>query len=147
MPLPVGALAPPIPGQPHGARAVVFYKVTCPTCQMAAPKLAGFERAFPGRALGVGQDPAERLDDFEREFGLRLPTASDTDPYDVSNAYGISTVPTVFVIDADEHVVDVVEAWDREGLNRAAAGLARLVGSEPPTISDPSDGLPAFRPG
>jgi hypothetical protein len=41
----------------------------------------------------------------------------------------------------------VVEAWDREGLNRASRALADLLGAEAAAISDPSDGLPAFKPG
>jgi thiol-disulfide isomerase/thioredoxin len=147
MPLPIGTPAPPIPGQPRGARVVAFYKVTCPTCQMAAPRLSEFERAFPGRAVAVGQDPAERLEAFDRSFGLGLPAVADTAPYELSDAYGIRTVPTVFVIDDADAVADVVEAWDRDGLNRAAAAMAELVGADPVTISEPGDGLPAFRPG
>jgi hypothetical protein len=65
----------------------------------------------------------------------------------VSNAYGISHVPTLVVIDASGVVADVVESWDREGLNRASERLAALVGAEPSPVSEPGDGLPDFRPG
>jgi hypothetical protein len=44
----IGSVAPAIAGAsqdgPHG---LVFYKVTCPTCQMAAAPVSGFERAYP----------------------------------------------------------------------------------------------------
>ena len=130
----------------EGPHAIVFYKVTCPTCQMTAPALDDLERAYPGRVRGIGQDPAEDLVSFSREFGLRLQSVTDTPPYPSSNAYGIEHVPTLLVVD-DGRVADVVESWDREGYNRASLTLATLLGVEPATISVEGDGLPAFRPG
>jgi peroxiredoxin len=148
MPLAIGDQAPPFPGEPaDGARALVFYKVTCPTCQLAAPKLQALQRAYPGHVHAVGQDPDEKLSAFGRAYGFTVPVTSDVPPYVVSNAYRIETVPTTFVIDGDGTVVDVVEAWDRERLNGASATLADLLGAEPATVSDPSDGLPGFKPG
>jgi thiol-disulfide isomerase/thioredoxin len=144
----VGSWAPAIPGaDASGPRVLVFYKVTCPTCQMAAPKLEGFEEAYPGRVVGIGQDPDPDLEAFSRGHAMSFPSLSDLEPFDVSNAYGIEHVPTVVVVDADGVVADVVESWDRDGLNGASATMARLVGATPVPISDPSDGLPAFRPG
>ncbi len=62
-PLQVGDVAPPISGIGFGDGPVglFFYKVTCPTCQMAAPPMHAFERAYPGRVLGIGQDPDPKL--------------------------------------------------------------------------------------
>jgi hypothetical protein len=114
---------------------------------MAAPKMQGFGDAYPGHAVAVGQDPAPELDGFDRQFGLGLPAISDSPPYALSDAFGIEVVPTLFVLDAGRTVVDVVESWDREGLNRASATLAGLVGTTPRTISSSDDGLPPFRPG
>jgi hypothetical protein len=71
----------------------------------------------------------------------------DPPPYDMSNAYGIETVPTLVVIDSAGDVADAVISWDRAGFNRASARLAELLGVEPVVVSDSSDGLPAFRPG
>jgi thiol-disulfide isomerase/thioredoxin len=143
----VGSLAPPAPGAPDGAHALVFYKVTCPTCQIAAPAIERFERAYPGRISGIGQDPPEEIAEFSRTYAMSFPSTPDLPPYAVSNAYEISHVPTVIVVDADGVVADVVESWDRRGLNRASERLAVLVGGEPHTISEPGDGLPEFRPG
>jgi hypothetical protein len=141
-----GDAIPAVPGSPKGPGAVVFYKVTCPTCQVAAPAMERLHEAFPGRVAFVGQDPAERLRWFAGEFATSFPTASDAPPYDVSNAYGVRTVPTMFVTDG-ERVVDVVESWDREGWNRAARRLADLTGDGTPVLSTEGDGLPPFRPG
>jgi hypothetical protein len=143
----VGSEAPPAPGAPEGPHAIVFYKVTCPTCQMAAPPMERFAQAYPGRVTGIGQDPADKLQAFSATYGMSFPSMPDSPPYDVSNAYGIAHVPTVVVVDAGGAVADVVESWDRDGLNRASARLAMLVGAEPVPISEPGDGLPDYRPG
>jgi len=145
----VGRAAPPLPGVTleDGAHAVVFYKVTCPVCQMAAPKIDLLGRSYPGRVVGVGQDPLDALRRFGRDYGMDVPAIPDLPPYDASNAYGIETVPTLFVVDGAGSVADVVVSWDRDGYNRASARLAGLLGVEPVTVSEPSDGLPPFRPG
>src|SRR5262245_22080270 len=149
-PLAVGSLAPALPEAAvggDGPHAVVFYKVTCPVCQMAAPKLRALEEAYPGRVIAVGQDPPSRLEAFDREFGLGIPSITDDTPYRLSDAFGIEVVPSVFVLDAGGRVQDVVESWDREGLNRASKRLAELTGLPYAPVSDPADGLPSFRPG
>jgi hypothetical protein len=141
-PIPPGSPAPPIPGVPlhDGRRAVVFYKVTCPTCQMAASPMERLHAAIPERFVAVGQDPSDRLAEFAVEFSTSFPAIPDVAPYPVSDAWGLRTVPTLFVVE-DGRVSDVVESWDREGWNQAAIGLS---GSP---VSDEADGLPPFRPG
>lgn len=147
-PIAAGTAAPEIPGaEPApGPSAVMFYKVTCPTCQLAAPVADRLAAAFPGRLLGVGQDPGEKLDQFAEDLGTSFPSVSDGSPYPVSDAYEVRTVPTLFVLD-DGEIVDVVESWDRDGWNRAAARLAELTGSPAEPVSRDGDGLPPFRPG
>ena len=56
-------------------------------------------------------------------------------------------VPTLFLVDADGVVDDVVQSWDRDGYNRVSERLAELTGSPYPEISDEDDGFPSFRPG
>jgi len=114
---------------------------------VAAPAFDRLAAASGGAVLGIGQDPADRLSAFGREFGASFPTEPDLPPYPVSDAYGIEHVPTLVVVDGDGRVADVVESWDRDGANRAAATLATLLGVEPAAVSEPGDGLPAFRPG
>ena len=141
-PLAPGTEAPPIPGVDvaGGDRAVVFLKVTCPTCQTAAPAIQRLHQAAPDRVTVMGQDPSEDLEEFGRRFGVGFPARSDAPPYPVSEAYGLRTVPTLFVI-REERIAEVVESWDRDGWNRAAAGLAGG------PLSSEGDGLPPFRPG
>ncbi len=130
-----------------GPRVLFFYKVTCPVCQMAAAPAGRFEQAYPGRIQGIGQDPEEKLAEFDRTYGMGFPSIADLSPYEVSNAYGIRTVPTTFLVDTDGSIRDVVESWDRDGLNRLSKELASLLDAEAASISESSDGLPPFRPG
>jgi thiol-disulfide isomerase/thioredoxin len=145
----IGDQAPAIPGLAFeaGPTALVFYKVTCPVCQMAAPKVAALEDAYPGHVVGLGQDAEEDLAAFDAEHGFGAPSIADLAPYEASNAYGIEAVPTLILVGPDGVVRDVVQSWDREGYNRVAGELAELTGLPPVEPSDARDGLPAFRPG
>lgn len=147
--LQAGQKAPPVPGVDFAAGpiALFFYKVTCPVCQMAAPAARTFDQAYPGRIVGIGQDPQEKLVHFDREFGLGFSSVTDPPPYEVSNAYGIASVPTLFLVGTDGTVLESVPSWDRDGYNAVSNRLAKELGVPPVTVSQPGDGLPPFRPG
>ena len=148
MAIQVGSVAPPVDGvdisRPH---ALIFYKVTCSTTQLAGPPISRLGDAYPGAVAGVGQDPPEALTAFAAAHGWRFPQVPDLAPYTASDAYGIVSAPTVVVVGGDARVAEVVESWDREGVNRASSTLAGLLGAEPVIVSEPGDGLPAFKPG
>lgn len=148
-PLQAGDVAPPIEGVAFGdgPRGLFFYKVTCPTCQLAAPVMEGFERAFPGLVVGIGQDPVSKLDRFTEEHDMGIASIEDPPPYAISDAYAIESVPTLFLVGDDGRVAESVGAWDRDGFNRVAASLARLTGADPVVVSTPDDGRPPFKPG
>lgn len=149
MPLAPRAAAPPVPGADFssGPTVLFFYKVTCPVCQLAAPKVSVLERAYPGRSRGVGQDPPEKLAEFAREHALAMPAETDPPPHALSGAYGIRVVPTAVLVGADGRVDRVVESWDRDGLNDLSRRVAELTGRPYVPVSEASDGLPPFRPG
>jgi peroxiredoxin len=147
-PLRSGAQAPEIAGVEldRGARAVVFYKVTCPACQVSAPAMERLYRLAPDRFVAVVQDPPERAEMFGREFGVTFPSVSDEPPYALSNAYGVRVVPTAFLLD-DGRIRDLVESWDRDGWNRIGGKMAVMVDRPAEALSWEGDGLPPFRPG
>ena len=123
-----------------GPVAVAFFKVTCPVCQMAAPMVQKLADAGV-RVTAIGEDPAPALRRFAEQWGQRVPTVSEPPPYRVSDAYGVRTVPTVFLVGADGVILQTAQGWDREGWNAVATGA----GAQP--ISHEGDGLPVFRPG
>jgi hypothetical protein len=148
MAIQVGAVAPPVDGVAiSGPHALVFYKVTCSVTQMAGPPISRLGDAYPGAVAGVGQDRLDALMAFADGYEWRFPQLSDLAPYTASDAYGIVSAPTVVVVDGDGRVADVVESWDRDGVNRASSTLAGLLHAEPVIVSEPGDGLPEFKPG
>jgi len=90
---------------------------------------------------------ADELESFTQAYGMEIASVPDLPPYDVSNAYGIGSVPTLFLVGPEGTVLESVGAWDREGFNRVSARLAELVGAEPVLVSEEGDGRPAFQPG
>lgn len=147
-PLHAGSEAPVIDGAPDGTKVAIFFKVDCPVCQMSAPKFDELEGAYPGRILAIGQDSGADLAAFSDTFGMdAVPKRSDPPPYALSEAFGVRVVPTMFLLDDADTVVDVVESWDREGFNRITRQLAAATEAEFVPLSEEGDGLPSFRPG
>lgn len=124
----------------HQRAALAFFKTTCPVCQMVAPKLTALVAAG-APLLAVGQDPPAKLQGYAKSHGQHIPTLSEPPPYELSSAFGISVVPTLFVVGEGGIIEDAVASWDRDRWNGVAGSLGV------PAISDESDGLPVFRPG
>ncbi len=120
---------------------LAFFKVSCPVCQMVAPKVAAMAEAG-ARVIAVGQDPPEELQAYRERHGQTVPTLSEPAPYEVSDAYGLETVPSIFLVGSDGQVLEAVGGWSRDRWNE----LALAAGASGP-ISTPEDGLRPFRPG
>src|ERR1700678_747429 len=87
-----------------GPALLAFFKISCPVCQLTAPYLERLS-ANQGRlqVIGISQDNAEATRGFADRFGLTFPTLLDSskDNYPASNAYGIISVPTIFLVEQD----------------------------------------------
>lgn len=103
---------------PAGPVFLAFFKASCPTCQYTLPFL---ERIYRGLADGkarmfaISQDDAETTREFQKEFGITIPTLLDAarDRYPASNAYGLSHVPSMFLIERDGTI-----SWSDVGFTR-----------------------------
>ena len=124
----------------EGPVVLAFFKVSCPVCRMAAPKVQAL--ADGGlRVIAIGEDAPAALASYAERYGQRVRTVSEPRPYRVSDAYGLTSVPTLVLVGGDGVVRDKVVAWDRirwNALSTAAGG---------PPVSKEGDGLPSFRPG
>src|ERR1700754_1566046 len=80
---------------PVGEVLLVFFKISCPTCQLALPFLERQHRSGQLVVYGISQDKADATAAFAKTFGLTFPILLDSaaSHYPASNAYGISTVP------------------------------------------------------
>ena len=128
-----------------GPVLLAFFKSSCPVCQMTLPLL---DRVHRGRkagsfeVFGVSQDDAETTREFAGEFGLSFPMLLDTEEngYPASNAFGISHVPSLFLVDRSGKI-----AWSTEGFHkREFAQLAGEAGVDP---FQPGENYPEWKAG
>jgi peroxiredoxin len=89
-----------------GPALVVFYKISCPVCQLTAPYLERLAVSRNLQIIGVSQDDDSSTEGFNQRFGVTFPTLLDQakEDYPASNAYGISSVPSLFLVEQDGRV-------------------------------------------
>jgi peroxiredoxin len=126
----------------RGRVLLVFFKVTCPVCQLTLPFLERIHAAGTLAICGISQNDARDTREFKSYFGVTFPMLLDSEDeeYPASNAYGISSVPSMFLVEPDGAISRVIEGWnkmDMEALG-AAAGL---------TLFRPEDNVPAWKAG
>ena len=128
----------------HGPAVLAFFKITCPICQMTFPFLERIHAAAAASLpiYGISQNDAGGTRDFARQFGITFPMLLDSEDEDfpASNAYGISSVPTVFVVEPDGMISSVTEGWSR----RDISALGERAGTNP---LRPSDSVPELKAG
>jgi peroxiredoxin len=110
---------------------LAFFKVSCPTCQYTLPFIERIYRGAKGptRLFAVSQDDAEATREFHQEFDITLPTLLDSARfgYPASNAYGLSHVPSMFLIERDGGI-----SWSLVGFNRKELeALGEKLGVQP----------------
>lgn len=161
--LPAGAQAPAISLQDtHGKTVTLadalkrgpvvaaFFKVSCPTCQFAAPFLERLHETYGGpkfTLFGISQDDARDTLEFFKEFDVEFPSLIDAEGYPVSNQYGITNVPTIFLIAPDGKIQVSSVGFEKKGLEKIAAEAARATGAPPKALFKPSEAVPEIKPG
>lgn len=130
--LPAGSPAPPIEGlTAKGPLLVVFFKITCPVCQFTLPFLNRIHRAGTLPIFGISQNDDADTHEFVHEFGIEYPVLLDPESADfpASNAYGIASVPSLFLIGQDGKIERAAEGWSRKEMvwlgARAGATVVR----------------------
>lgn len=129
-----------------GPVLVTFYKTSCPTCQYGLPfldRLASSLAGGKGTAVAVCQDSPRDAAMFAQEFGVSVRQVFDTEAegFPVSNLYGITHVPSTFLIDESATIRWVSVSWSKEDVERIASEL----GLETPFR--PDENVLPFRPG
>jgi peroxiredoxin len=135
----------------RGPVVAAFFKVSCPVCQYAFPYLERLHKAYGDQKItivGISQDDKRSTVAFLKEYGVTFPTLLD-DPngYAVSNAYGLTNVPTWFLIGPDGQIEITSVGWvktEMEDLNRR---LAEAQKTALPPLFKPGDDIRDFRPG
>ncbi len=138
-------------GLQRGPVIVAFFKVSCPTCQYAFPFLQRLYKAYenkPVTVIGISQNDRKQTASFIREFGITFPILlDDIQSYPVSNAYGLTNVPSIFWIGKDGEIELSTVGWvkaDFEAMNRR---LAESVQSAEIPLFNPEEDVRDFRAG
>jgi peroxiredoxin len=135
----------------RGPVVLVFFKVSCPTCQYALPFFERLHKAYRNKGIslvGVSQNDAKETTAFMKEFGITFPVLlDDTHSYPVSNAYGLTNVPTIFWIAQDGEIEVSSVGWlkaDFEEINRKMAEAGK---SSAAAMFRPGEEVRDFRAG
>ncbi len=154
-----GSQAPPVEktdqnGKKHdlsrieGWKLIIFYKVTCPTCQLTLPFIEKIHRWYGDRVsvFGIIQDPPDKAKEFMKNYGLTFPQLIDAPDYPTSIEYDVQVVPTYYLISPEGSIEITGESFvkkELEGLNEV---VAQKAGKEVnPLFEDVS--VPAFKAG
>jgi peroxiredoxin len=135
----------------RGPVVLAFFKVSCPTCQYAFPFFERLRQAYGQNGVplvGVSQNDAKETAAFAKQFGITFPILlDDAHSYPVSNAYGLTNVPTLFWIAPDGEIELSSVGWvkaDFEQINRKMAEAGKTA---PAAVFKASEDVLAMRAG
>jgi peroxiredoxin len=135
----------------RGPVLLAFFKVSCPTCQYAFPF---FERLYQSYGhggvtmVGISQNDAKETIAFTKEFGVSFPVLLDEiGKYPVSNAYGLTNVPTIFWIAQDGEIEISSVGWLKADFEQINRKLAEYGKAAPAVVFKPGEDVRDFRAG
>ncbi len=134
----------------RGPVVLAFFKVSCPVCKFTFPFLERVFKSYGGSDvtfLGVSQDNASASRDFANAFGVTFPILPDTAGYPVSNAYGLTSVPTFFLIAPDGKVQVASIGFGRPEIEAIADSLADRRNITRTPLFRKDESIPDHKPG
>ena len=136
----------------RGPVVVAFFKVNCPVCQLAFPYLERIYKAYSGSqkftCVGVSQNDARDTQDFNRKFGITFSTLlDDTRKYPASNAYGLTNVPSTFMVSSEGEVEFSSVGWSREEMEELNRRLAEISGNKLVNLIKAGEQVSDYKPG
>ena len=136
----------------RGPVVLAFFKTSCPVCQFAFPYLERIYKAYNASGkftfVGVSQNKASETKDFNSEFGVSFPTLmDDTTRYPASNAYGLTNVPSVFMVSPEGEVEFSSVGWSKQEMEELNRRLAKLSGQSSAQLFRPGETVSDYKPG
>jgi peroxiredoxin len=126
---------------------LAFYKVSCPVCHLEFPYLERLHRSFPKLPIwGISQDDEDATVTFSKMFGITFPTLLDSG-LDLSVKYGITHVPSVFLVGADKMILQTIVGFSKADLEKLNLELATVMEFSSKPLFSSADEVPEFRPG
>ncbi len=133
-----------------GPVVVAFFKISCPVCQFTFPFLERLHKRFGGDVAafwGICQDDVGDAKEFCVEYGITFTMLLDGPGYPASNLYGITNVPTFFLIDSDGTVKVSCVGFGKTELEQIAAELSAGKNETTAPVFLPNEIVPAYKPG
>ncbi len=133
-----------------GPVVAAFFKISCPVCQFTFPFLQRLFKTYGGKNAafwGISQDDARDTKEFCAEYGVTFPALLDEEGYSVSNQYGLTNVPTFFLIDTDGAVKVSCVGFGKPEIEQIASELASRQGRPPAAVFLPNEAVPDHKPG
>ena len=134
----------------RGPVFVSFFKVSCPVCQFTFPFLQRLYKRYGSKDvtfLGISQDDARATKEFADEYGVTFPIVLDAKGYPASNAYGLTNVPTSFLIDTDGFVKIASMGFIKKDLEAIATEFSQRHKISLSALFRPDESVPANKPG
>jgi peroxiredoxin len=130
---------------------LAFFKVSCPTCQYTFPFLERLHQAYGQKNValfGVSQNDAKDTAAFAKQFGITFPILlDDTHSYPVSNAYGLTNVPTIFWIAQDAEIELTSVGWVKSDFEAVSRKMAEAGKTAPSIVFQQGEDIRDFRAG
>jgi peroxiredoxin len=133
-----------------GAVLAAFFKVSCPVCQFTFPYLQRLYERYRGDGvtfLAISQDDARDTKQFNKQYGATFKTLLDGHGYPASNAYGLTSVPTIFLIETGGTVKISCMGFSKSDLEQIAKELAERRHMVAAPLFKPNESVPASKPG
>src|SRR3981081_4508467 len=131
--------------------AIAFFKASWPVCQYAFPLLERLHKAYGQTKVtlvGVSQNDPQQTAAFAQEFGVSFPVLLDEqDSYPVSNAYGLTNVPTVFWSGQDGEIEVSSVGWVKSDFEEINRKMAEAAASSPAVVFKAAEDVRDYRPG
>jgi peroxiredoxin len=134
----------------RGPLVAAFFKISCPVCQFTFPFLERLYKRYGADGatfLGISQDDARSTKEFAGEYGVSFPMVMDEKGYPVSNAYALTNVPTIFLIEPDGSVKVSSTGFDKKDLETIGRELAERRKIAPAALFRPDENVPENKPG
>ena len=135
----------------RGPVLAVFFKISCPICQYALPFYERIYKTYGTQKLtiiGISQNEKSDTAEFSKRYGITFPILlDDTKRFPVSNAYGLTTVPTAFWIAEDGDIEISSVSWVRQEFEQIARKAAETAGTTPKPLFQPTEQIADFRAG
>lgn len=134
-----------------GGGVIVFFRSDCPASEILVPRLNALARALELEDrlfIGIAEEGEVSARAFHSDHALGFPVAYDAAPHATTRDYGITTLPTLLVVDGMGIVAERLQGFIKADYLSLGPAIeqALALGNTPPMLDRPED-LPDIKPG